>query len=128
MTMFILTCIAFFFLLCPCEYTKTSTDDQAFGLDNISLYLSSQKLSPKSTPDHKIKAGKKVSVTFTKQKNIPFVSITIPIKALKLDSYYTPTDKCVPLHASQFIIIICLIAAIIILKFTASIDLSMTKL
>jgi len=62
-------CMAFFFLLRPGEYTGTTTDDQAFSLDDVTLFLGSRELSNEHAPDHDIAAATAVSLTFTTQKN-----------------------------------------------------------
>jgi hypothetical protein len=61
--------IAFFFSLCPGEYTGTTTDDQAFSLDDISFHLGDRMLNNTSSPDHKIEAATAVKYTFNTQKN-----------------------------------------------------------
>jgi hypothetical protein len=62
-------CIAFFFCLRPGEYTGTTTDDQAFSLDDISFHLGDRRLNNVSSPDHEIEAATAVKYTFTTQKN-----------------------------------------------------------
>ena len=64
-----LMCIAFFFCLCPGEYTGTTTDDQAFSLDNIGLFVGSCHLSLKDSSNVSILASAQVHLTFNKQKN-----------------------------------------------------------
>jgi hypothetical protein len=62
-------CIAFFFCLCPGKYTGTTTDDQAFSLDDILFHLGDRMLNNTSSSDHKIEAATAVKYTFTTQKN-----------------------------------------------------------
>ena len=62
-------CIAFFFCLRPVEYTGTTTDDQAFSLNDITLYLLDRRLSLKDATDDEIEAATQVTYRFTKQKN-----------------------------------------------------------
>lgn len=62
-------CIAFFFCLRPGEYTGTTTDDQAFALDDISFFLGDRKLNNSSSTDHEISAATAVKYLFTTQKN-----------------------------------------------------------
>ena len=51
-----LMCIAFFFCLRPGEYTGTTTDNQAFSLDNIKLIVGGYCLSLKDSSDADILA------------------------------------------------------------------------
>ena len=62
-------CIAFYFCLRPGEYTGTTTDDQAFSLEDISFHLGDRMLNNISSPDHEIEAATAVKYTFTTQKN-----------------------------------------------------------
>ena len=64
-----LICIAFYFCLRPGEYTGTTTDDQAFALDDVAFFLGSRKLNNDLSPDHEIEAATAVNLTFTTQKN-----------------------------------------------------------
>lgn len=62
-------CIAFFFCLRPGEYTGTTTDDQAFSLEDVTLYLGDRRLHNDLSPDHEIEAATSVTYLFTEQKN-----------------------------------------------------------
>ena len=62
-------CIAFYFCLRPGEYTGTTTDDQAFSLNDITLYLLNRRLSLKDASDDEIEAATQVTYRFTRQKN-----------------------------------------------------------
>ena len=65
-----LVCIAFFFLLRPGEYTGTVTDDQAFSLDDITLYVHSRRLSNQHSTDEELLSATNLTLTFTTQKNM----------------------------------------------------------
>jgi len=67
-----LICIAFYFLLRPGEYTGTTTDDQAFSLDDVHLYHHDRKLCIRTAPVDDIRAATKVLLTFTTQKNMDY--------------------------------------------------------
>jgi hypothetical protein len=62
-------CIAFFFCLRPGEYTGTTTDDQAFSLDDVTLYLGDRRLHNDLSSDHELGAATSVTYLFTDQKN-----------------------------------------------------------
>jgi len=61
--------IAFFFLLRPGEYTGTTTDDAAFSLADVTLFLQDKELDPMTAPLQDIEAATAVKLTFTTQKN-----------------------------------------------------------
>ncbi len=63
-------CIAFFFCLRPGEYTGTTTDDQAFCLNDVVLYSHERRLSNEFSPDHDLLAATHVTYCFTTQKNM----------------------------------------------------------
>jgi len=65
-----MTCVAFFFCLRPGEYTGTVTDDQAFSLDDITLFLNTRQLSLRDSSDHDLLAATHVNYCFTRQKNM----------------------------------------------------------
>ena len=65
-----LMCIAFYFCLRPGEYTGTTTDDQAFSLNNVNLFVGGRRLSLKDSSDADILASTRVHLTFDKQKNM----------------------------------------------------------
>ena len=62
-------CLAFFFCLRPGEYTGTTTDDQAFALEDVSFFLGTRRLNNALSPDHEIEAATAIQLTFTTQKN-----------------------------------------------------------
>ena len=62
-------CIAFFFCLRPGEYTGTTTDDQAFALKDVVLFLGGRRLDNALTSDVEIQAATAVHLIFTTQKN-----------------------------------------------------------
>ena len=62
-------CIAFFFLLRPSEYTGTTSDEAAFSLSDVQLYLGTRLLANDSATTHEIKSATSVSLYFTTQKN-----------------------------------------------------------
>jgi hypothetical protein len=61
--------IAFFFLLRPGEYTSTVSDDSAFKMQDIGLYIQGCKLDLCTAATAKFKSATSVSYTFTTQKN-----------------------------------------------------------
>ena len=46
------------------------TDDQAFSLDDITLFSNTRQLSLRDSPDFKIEDATKVHYAFTNQKNM----------------------------------------------------------
>ncbi|VEU39857.1 unnamed protein product, partial [Pseudo-nitzschia multistriata] len=62
-------CIAFFFCLRPGEYTGTTSDDQAFSLDDITFFVGTRRLSSAAASDADISAATSIQLTFTTQKN-----------------------------------------------------------
>jgi hypothetical protein len=60
--------IAFFFHLRPGEYTGTLSDDAAFKLQDVGLYIHGCKLDLFAANDADIKSTTPVSYTFTTQK------------------------------------------------------------
>ena len=50
-------CVAFFFCLHPGEYTGTTTDDQAFALNDIALFIGTRWLHNKHSSDPKLLAA-----------------------------------------------------------------------
>ena len=63
-------CIAFFFLLRPGEYTGTTTDNTAFTLNDVYLYLGKRKLSLATATDTELRAAASRALHFTTQKNL----------------------------------------------------------
>ena len=64
-----ITCLAFFFLLRPGEYTGTTSDEAAFSLDDIHLSLGSRQLNLATASTHEIESATSVGLYFTTQKN-----------------------------------------------------------
>ena len=62
-------CIAFYFLLRPGEYTGTTTDDQPFLIQDVTLHLGTRPLDSYNAPLDHIMAATSVTYTFTTQKN-----------------------------------------------------------
>ena len=62
-------CIAFYFCLRPGEYTGTTTDDQAFALNDVAFFLGGRKLDNDTATDAAIASATHVTLTFTTQKN-----------------------------------------------------------
>ena len=62
--------IAFYFCLHLGKYTGTTMDDQAFSLNDVTLFHGDHWLSLKSSADFEIKAATRVHYTFTKQKSM----------------------------------------------------------
>ena len=69
MSMADIICIAFFFLLRPGEYTGTTSDDAAFTLDDVYLYLGKRKLPLATATDGELRAATSCALHFTTQKN-----------------------------------------------------------
>ena len=61
---------SFFFLLRPGEYSGTTTDNQAFTLNDVYLYLGKQKLSLATATDSDLEAATSYALHFTTQKNL----------------------------------------------------------
>ena len=61
-------CIAFFFLMRPGEYTKTS-DDTPFKMQDVKLFIGPVPLDPSTATNAQFEAVTAVSITFTDQKN-----------------------------------------------------------
>jgi hypothetical protein len=61
--------IAFLFFLRQGEYTGTLSDDAAFKIEDVSLYIQGHKLDFTTASDAEIKASTSASYTFTTQKN-----------------------------------------------------------
>jgi hypothetical protein len=57
--------IAFFFLLQPGEYTGTISDDAAFRLQDVGLYIQGRKLDLFAASDAELKISTSASYTFT---------------------------------------------------------------
>jgi hypothetical protein len=59
----------FFFLLQPGEYTDTVSDDAAFKLQDVHLYIQGRRLDSYNSSTAELKAAISVSYTFTAHKN-----------------------------------------------------------
>lgn len=64
-----LVCIAFFFCLRPGEYTGTTTDDQAFCLNDVTFFQGKQRLNPEKESEARLLQATAVHLHFTTQKN-----------------------------------------------------------
>ena len=62
-------CVAFFFLLRPGEYTGTTTDNAAFQLADIALYVNDRQLDIMTAAYGDIENATSVGLIFTTQKN-----------------------------------------------------------
>ena len=63
-------CVGFYFCLRPGEYTGTTTDDQAFAIEDVDLFLGTRLLNNSGATDAEILAATSVRLTFTTQKNM----------------------------------------------------------
>jgi hypothetical protein len=61
--------IAFFYLLRPGEYTGTTSDDAAFRVEDIALYIQDRRLDSMTATPSELAAADSVAYTFTTQKN-----------------------------------------------------------
>jgi hypothetical protein len=61
--------IAFFYLLRPGEYTGTTSDDAAFRVEDIALYIQDHHLDSMTATPSELAAADSVAYTFTTQKN-----------------------------------------------------------
>jgi hypothetical protein len=61
--------IAFFFLLRPCEYTGSTTDDAFFCMQDVSFYIGARRLDTMSSSPAELHAATSVAYTFTTKKN-----------------------------------------------------------
>ena len=62
-------CIAFFFCLRPGEYTGTTTDDQAFALNNVALFIRARRLHNEHSSKPELLVSTLSKLTITAQKN-----------------------------------------------------------
>jgi hypothetical protein len=62
-------CVAFFFLLCPGEYTGTTSDGTPFRLKYVSAYVCDRKLDMFLCSEAELDAATSISYTFTTQNN-----------------------------------------------------------
>ena len=61
--------IAFFYCMRPGEYTGTTTNDQAFELEDITFYIGAQRLDNATCSDLELQAATQTTYCFTKQNN-----------------------------------------------------------
>jgi hypothetical protein len=61
--------IAFYYLLRPGEYTGTATDDAAFKLQDLQLFIGDRFVDPCGGPISDLEAATSASLVFTNQKN-----------------------------------------------------------
>ena len=64
-----MVCIAFFYCMRPGEYTGTTTDDQAFALDDVAVFIGSRRLNNEFCSDLELTAATHTTYCFTEQKN-----------------------------------------------------------
>ena len=62
-------CIAFFYCMRPDKYTGTTTNEQAFALEDIMFYIGMRRLDNEFCTDLELEATTKTTYCFTKQKN-----------------------------------------------------------
>ena len=85
--------IAFFFLLSPGEYTGTTSDDTAFTLNDVYLYLGKQKLSLAMATDTELGAATSCALHFTTQNNLQKGEVIA--QSCSLDSQCCPVKALV---------------------------------
>ena len=64
-----IVCIAFFYCMRPGEYTGTTTDDQAFALDDVAVFIGSRRLDNEFCSDLELAAATHTTYCFTEHKN-----------------------------------------------------------
>jgi hypothetical protein len=64
-----MTVIAFYYLLRPGEYTATATDDAAFRLQDLQLFIGDRFFDLSVAPISDLEAATSASLVFTNQKN-----------------------------------------------------------
>jgi hypothetical protein len=64
-----MTVITFYYLLRPGEYTGPATDDAAFRLQDLQLFIGDRFVDPSVAPISDLEAATYVSLVFTNQKN-----------------------------------------------------------
>ena len=62
-------CITFFFCLHPGDYTGVRNNDQAFSLDDATLFIRTRHLYNKLNKENKLLAATSMQLAFTTQKN-----------------------------------------------------------
>jgi hypothetical protein len=60
---------AFYYLLRPGEYTGTATDDAAFRLQELQLFIGNRFVDPCVVPISDMEAATSASLVFTQQKS-----------------------------------------------------------
>lgn len=68
-------CTAFFFCVRRGEYTRTTTDDQTFALNDVSLFIGTRWLCNEHSSEPELLAATSLQLTFTNQKNNDWVII-----------------------------------------------------
>jgi hypothetical protein len=61
--------VAFYYLIFSGEYTGTTSDDSAFRMEDVALYIKDQRLDSMKAMVAEITAADSVAYTFTTQKN-----------------------------------------------------------
>ena len=61
--------LAFFFLLCPGEYTASPSDTQPFDLRSVQLFLGGRRLDLVTSSDAQLRCATFAPLTFNMQKN-----------------------------------------------------------
>ena len=64
-----MVCIAFFYCMRPGEYTGTTSNDQAFALDDVAVFIGSKRLDNEFCSDLELAAATHTTYCFTEQKN-----------------------------------------------------------
>ena len=62
-------CVEFVFCLRPGEYTGTTIDDQAFALNDVTLFIGTRRLHKTYASEPELLAATSLQLTFTTQKN-----------------------------------------------------------
>ena len=96
-------CIVFFFLLCPGEYTKMTTDDHAFALDNVALFIGTRRLHNKNSSEPELLTSMMLQSTFTTQISNNCGVIIVHARSNNVLCYPVSAATCQPLlHHSTF--------------------------
>ena len=61
--------IAFFFLLCPGEYTDNNSNSTTFHLEDVQLFIGSRSLDLLTAPNAELHQTRFSALTFTDQNN-----------------------------------------------------------
>ena len=95
MSMADIICIAFFFLLCPGEYSGTTDNDADFSFNDVYLYLGKRKLSLATATDTELRAVTSCALHFTTQKNLQKGDVIV--QSDSLDPHCCPVKALVRL-------------------------------